>query len=286
MKNKEEIKFWTIVVLTIGGGLLSLRHYSATQNEFWRALGDALIIAGVIAGTVDQYAKNRILKEMMRNVYQHLIGHDLPVEVKDRIKELMSTDLIRRDWELKLRLATSAANPRYVSVHAELAYCVVNLTGSAIEYEHYFEHDRSPNMLEIRCDTSDESARYRSVEKDLQILELGGGRKGARGRKVWIKPHNENLGVEYRFRVVWEFLEPEEGSEDLVHTYPTIGATLRVEGTPGFAFKPSTPDYTSGNDLDWWHYNRLFLREESLGLDWWPLPSEQTERHMQRDPAP
>jgi hypothetical protein len=67
--------------LTISGALLIV---TAHGREFIAAIGHALVIAGVLAATVDRFVKERFLREVSWDVAKYLIGYNLPPEVHYR----------------------------------------------------------------------------------------------------------------------------------------------------------------------------------------------------------
>jgi len=63
------------------------------------SVAHALVIAGILALTVDGYLKARLLKEVMQDTAKYLIGYELPAEIQDRIHEIMGTALVRHNCE-------------------------------------------------------------------------------------------------------------------------------------------------------------------------------------------
>src|ERR1700758_3064511 len=83
-------------VLLFVGIIFVLIPFPYLNLEFERALGHAFIIGAILAGTVDHYLKERVLREVTSDVAKYLVGYRLPEEVQGRIGELMHMRWIRR----------------------------------------------------------------------------------------------------------------------------------------------------------------------------------------------
>lgn len=155
----EQRAFWPLILSLIAAGVVLV----ATKNEFLISLGHAALIAGVLAGTVDLYLKQRLLKEILLDASKFLIGYELPTEVKDRIRELILTPLIRRDFELRCEL-TELADGCYRSV-LEWSFEIDNLSHKPQTYQQSAESlenskEEQPKFLEFRCDSTEPGASY------------------------------------------------------------------------------------------------------------------------------
>src|SRR5437870_4022226 len=97
--------FWLIVfgAMILGSAAIvasvSLFRGQEVKRELLRGFGEALLIAGFIAATVDQYVKRRLLWETSHDISKYLIGYNLPPEIQDQIRELMGTAIIRQGFE-------------------------------------------------------------------------------------------------------------------------------------------------------------------------------------------
>src|SRR5271154_3614574 len=128
------------------GGPFVLRWPSELVTRF----GEALIIASVLAVTVELYTKKRMLREVVQDVFQYIAGHPLPDQLKDRIKKLVRTDLIRKDLKIRYDFAY---NGDRVLVTVEAEFRLENLSSSEIPYQQRFEMEvgDAPRVLRMRC---------------------------------------------------------------------------------------------------------------------------------------
>ena len=75
--------------------------YGENYHLGWlAALGEGLIVAGVLAVTVDSYLKRHLTRAVIRDVSPYLMGASLPEVLRNEIHALCATEVIRRDLEL------------------------------------------------------------------------------------------------------------------------------------------------------------------------------------------
>src|ERR1700730_7053250 len=78
------------------------------------AIVEGLFIAGVLTIVVDPFLKRRLIKDAARDIFHHLLGLDLPVEIRDSLRDFVfKTDTYRNDM-------TVAAHVRKVADGVEV----------------------------------------------------------------------------------------------------------------------------------------------------------------------
>ena len=78
-------------------------------------LGEALIIAVILALFVDEVVKHALVKEVTRDVLDFTFGYQLPDEVKAQIRHILRLPFARRDFEITYTikpLPAGAGRPR------------------------------------------------------------------------------------------------------------------------------------------------------------------------------
>ena len=282
LKAKTEIPVkWklsqsTLMIVAIGVlGILLLLLYSKTEIHFFESSGDALVVASILALTVDRYLKQKFVMEELPKLvidgYEHFAGYEFPPEMQEHIRTLLLTQIVRRDLNLSVRLTPSKIGANTVIVDAELSYSVVNLRKLDVPYEQHFEHDKQPEFLELQCDSNDKSASYWYKGAEVKPESLDGGMLAVTGPKVFIKASNEDRQIKYRFIVRYRFEDESREDESLVITHPTIRASVSAEDpTGGTAFRNLTPEPSGSSGVNTWQYSRIFLPEETFGVRWWP----------------
>jgi hypothetical protein len=69
-----------------------------------QALGEAMAIAAVIAGLVDEAAKRKFLREFAEDISTHIVGRLLPPLLREHIHHYLSVDFVRYNWEIVYRI--------------------------------------------------------------------------------------------------------------------------------------------------------------------------------------
>jgi hypothetical protein len=68
-------------------------------------LSEALFIAGVLTTIVDPFLKRRILREASKDIFYHLLGFDLPIELRDTLSDfLVENRFYRKDMEIEVQV--------------------------------------------------------------------------------------------------------------------------------------------------------------------------------------
>jgi hypothetical protein len=163
VRRKPSLSFFvTLAILCVWGVVLKLGRLPYLQSQFSESLGDALIIAGVLALTVDYYLKNRVLREVSSDVSKYLIGYQLPGEVQDRIKGLLQTTWIRRNCKVRCRLTELPEPLGHIRLEVTISDEMENITNDTLPYTNTLEFEKHDpeRVIELRCDSEDRRARY------------------------------------------------------------------------------------------------------------------------------
>jgi hypothetical protein len=261
--------FYTIGVLASAGVALLLVHLPYINADFGHSLGHAFIIAAILAVSVDQYIKERVLREVTLDVSKYLVGYRLPEEVQDRIRELMQSRWIRRKFEVRVGFSEVAGGKK-LRGDLHISEEVQNITSEYLEYQDKIEFEKHEpcTLLELQCDTEDAGCSYHLAGEELKkMTSESGGRLITTGKLVKIPPAAQAIGRAYRFRARYEFVHPSPNSETLSFDLPTIGVVIEITDAPrGYIFRVTPPaDLISYNR---WEYKRLFLPGQHIKIVW------------------
>ena len=192
---------WVFWVVTSGVALLGVLLISSTValnfyghqvvRELTRASGEAFVVAAFIAATVDQYAKHGLISDL----YKYIVGHGLPSEIQDKIKELARTTIIRRNFEARLALESIREDKLKLTV--EGSYDLVNCSNRTQEFTPHldFEKHEDPTLDEFRCDSADKNAR--DVKRgNTSLSEKQDGILSVLLKKMKLLP--EKSGISYK----------------------------------------------------------------------------------------
>ena len=153
---KERTKFRLLWIFVF---LLGLALFSVPEWEAWlaahalevnphvlnliRGLGEAAIVADIIAILVDQAAKRRLLKEFAANVSAHIIGRQLPPELRTHIEPFLETDFIRTIWDVTYTITDWPNQPDYKKLVTHSVHEIENRSSNSKEYNCYYEVETS-----------------------------------------------------------------------------------------------------------------------------------------------
>jgi hypothetical protein len=273
---------YLIALLLVVGGAITIWWHGRGLPAEWpadvsRELGHALIIAGLLAGTVDFYVKKHLVHAIQRDTAHYLVGWNLPETVQNKIRDLIRTPLIRRNMVVEIELTPSlaAAGPKF-NVRYNISYDVVNVSSEPQGFQPYVESEEHniPTGIQIQC-TSTPTDRPATVTRGKGVVR-------AEGSSEKIPPEGDR-----GFQVSYSNENPVEYSDPIQFAYPTEGLTISiscpadVEATA--AECPSEPtvmnDTVSGRVRSTWRYGdrKVFLTGEAVIIRWRKKTSRSAE---------
>jgi hypothetical protein len=264
LKNKPRIFFYSVIgAASFWGILLFVVTPPIFSTEFWHSLADAFIVAAILAMTVDQYIKERILHEVTSDISKYLIGYRLPEQVQDRLRSIMQTTWIRRTFEVRVRFSEMAAEETELDI--TVSSQVQNITSETQEYIDTVSFSKFERfqVVELRCDN--QNTTYHLAGKQVKPVEESGQIRH-RGNLVKIPPTSDSP-EEFRFSVRYKTGHPSSSRKTITFRHATIGAVIEMTDCPdSYVFHLSPiPDITAHNR---WTYNRLFLPGEQISIQW------------------
>lgn len=284
-KGKENRKFWSSLLLIALLGLAALigAHYMPLAWALGRALaisiGEALLVAAILGLTVDKYIKEFLVREASKDIYKYLVGYKLPEGIQNRLRDLMGTSLIRRNYQVTYTLTPLPSDQMLLDV--KYSFLAENVSIEAVRYTPKFQaekHDK-PKILELRCDEKD--TRFRKVagssgtigEESTKVP----GVIEAIGPEIWLKP-----GRVYPISGHYQLQVPPDHSDTLSFLYPTVDVTVRVECPKEFEFVIDGAEIETPNM--WQFGGHAFLTNEHTRVRWFKKLSEEARPAPTDDP--
>jgi hypothetical protein len=274
--------FWIVVALVFASGVFALWNLRlllpTPYDDLAKSLGEALIIASVLAATVDLYAKTIMLREVTRDVFHYITGHPLPKQLQDQIRKLVSTDLIRRDMRIRYGFAwydlgIEGTEHDFVLLTIETEWKLENLSSSEILHQERLEleaHD-APRVINMRCASSESDSCYDQRPQggaNLAKPEPSNQRMlVATGKRIKIRPNLGNPAISYVLACKYECMLPSDHSDVFSFLGPTIGATVEVSAPDDL--EVSISDYRAKEVVPRrWEFNQAFSRSECFRIRW------------------
>jgi hypothetical protein len=256
----EWLSLWSGVLI---GALLLLGGLGGTlwcSNPTGRSVAETIFIAGIVTITVDPFLKKRFIREVGEDIFQHLLGYDLPREMRESFKDfLFTTKTYRRDVSINVHIAAVPTGAR-VEVKTDATVVASKKT----EYQPYFAgegHEKA--SLKRRSVTSKRNPKESYSETEI-LLEPKKDERGvveSKGKKFKLRP-GETLDVHYHYVV-------EKKSEDFYFIFfgsPNIHPVLRLTSDDAIEVEASKPDQRNGNE---YRYEKVFLAGDHINIRWW-----------------
>src|SRR6266496_926537 len=253
--------FWCLCLLAFGMILLNTSRYSWSLlrqlpmpvREGSSALGEALVIAAILALFVDPFLKDHLLREASKNIFEHLLGFDQEPEIRQKLKEVaFQTTLYRRNFRIEYRLEP-LGNDR-VSFHINNECHVINPTPSKRPYQAQwtFNPAESPGECQASFVMDDGSI---SDPKTYDCSTLPNGHLQANADSVDIPPLDAK-GRRYFSSISCQ--APRDWFHVFYFGLPTIDVTVVANAPEGWTVWVLGQKFTKTNKT-LWHNPGLYM---------------------------
>jgi hypothetical protein len=250
-------KWWEkYSAIIIGPSLIAVGLLVGTLSELAivQELRVALVIAGILAVTVDPLIKGKAHREAVRDVFHHMLGFNLPLPIRNRLLEIVTNTTVYRE-NAALRVALSESGD-WLVFDVEMEYEVVNPTLYTVPFQPRleFETGEHPTLRSVTCfGEPDYGSRATLEPKKTEPSVIA-----YCGRAIDLAP-----GERRRFKCEYTMEYPLVLSFYIQHfQYPTIGLALTVKHPPSLA----TPaQFQSDGE---WRYTRLFMPGDHMQIKW------------------
>lgn len=106
-------------------------------------VGEALMIAVILALVVDYAAKQELLKDFAHDVSAHIVGRLLPHEFREYILGFLKADFIRDEWDVRYTIESWPDYPDYLRLTTFSSYVIENRSASIAPYTFEYEVEKS-----------------------------------------------------------------------------------------------------------------------------------------------
>jgi hypothetical protein len=248
-----------------------------------RTLADALVVAGILGFTVDSFLK----RALIRDVGAIFIGWSLPQEVRNYIRKVSQTSIVRKNHRAHFRFVLNEAkNEATVKMTSSME--VFNFSTGVRVYRPKLSLDLrdKPDESAVRCEIR-RGAKVRS--KDAAALNKPGCvEKGpdvitwAFGGMLLFPQDVSSLELRPACTVRWECQATLRvpHTDLLSFTWPTIGVEVTADCPPELEFSCDSDDQDSmmhAPGSNQWTYNRLYMPGQSVRPRW-RLRNESSQR--------
>jgi hypothetical protein len=277
----QEQYFWLIVfvLFLVGIFLISLRFRLTAETlkpfgEMSGAFGEALLIAGILAATVDQFVKFRLIREVISNVWQYLANHRVPVELSDYLHETLQETIVRRNLAIKYKLSREPSKQMRADI--EISYQIENYGNreKVLELRISEEEHKKPVFEEISCISSDPQAII-PAGKPLKITSPDSGVKKAEvegHESIVVQPLHAGLFYNVKFKYSLQGIRDSD-SDTLSFNGPTVDLTVEAAVPPDISFITPKTNLAAGGT---WIYKRVFGKNNTSTFAGFPKRTPHT----------
>jgi hypothetical protein len=265
-RNRSSLTF---LLLTAAG--LAFHFY---PEGWWlqttiHALSDALMVAGLLGLTVDRFLKH----DLMRDVGSIFIGWALPDEIRNYIREVSRTSLVRRNYRAEYDFKKSEGG---LLVVATESWEVFNYSSGSRRYESHMAINlvEKPSLKHMQCEftqdghtrvyTADElNKKYCKTEKTRVIYRIP--KKSLRWQDIEDRRTVAACRVKWHYRIT-------KNLHDFILTYstlPTINLTICVRSDCGLRFEFDQDMEHAEGSLEW-RFPSLLMPQQQLSMRWYP----------------
>src|SRR3954469_14472582 len=149
--------FWILIasIFIAGGAVIWVCLPEAGVPETpWKALGerigDALIIAAILGGTVervlDNVTKSERSSELARDIAFAILGRHLPNELTERIRSYFDQTVARPEMRITYTISTCTDDPDWFKVKSAIDYEVQNYYDRNSKYTFEYWQEDSPGL--------------------------------------------------------------------------------------------------------------------------------------------
>lgn len=245
------------IVLIASSLLISARVRAYYSSHFLDDLIVALLIAGILALTVDPILKARMHREVAKDLFQHMLGFGLPEVIRERLQDTVEqTKLYRRDMKEYIVVREEGSS---IVFDTEVEFRVINPTANDRDFvpQMEFENGEHAALKSVVC-FEDQNCGKGCILKPTKD-----------GRQQYYKgsPVKIPAGGEKRFKYEYSLKYPTEMGFYFPHfKYPTIGLSLTIKAPQNIKiYATPTAQESPG---EWRYPTRLFMPGEQFGITW------------------
>jgi hypothetical protein len=254
-----------LALLTALGLAYALWRYPDTRA---RSLNEALFIAAVLTLTVDPFLKKRLAKEASKDIFHHLLGLDLPPEIRERLKSFVFE---QKYYRSALEIDAHAEKKQDHSVHLRVRVRATIVAICDCDYTQIlgFEEFENPSIAEVSVTSHLKEHTYaypnsqdptvpvpKGVADEPMVLEWKG--------KTLRLAKGETLSSFFDFTI--------QGSEKdfWVQHFgtTTVNPRVRLSASDDLEICASKPERTNGTHE--YIYERVYVPGDHIQIRWRP----------------
>jgi hypothetical protein len=223
--DERRYRFLLFAAFLAGIGLTSVHVIPGIFHK----IGEALIIAPVLALLVDEAAKTKLLREFSLDASVHIIGHLLPGPLREHLGRYLRMFVVRTRWDITYDIEHWNGQQGYIRLKTFMEYDMENYSEHPTDYdfkysveESLYPHVGCTRITYVRLgeETYDGDALTDvvKVENDYQTYS----------HNKPLQPHSLRSKPTYTFSAKSEECFRDSGSSPFFANYPVMTTNLSV----------------------------------------------------------
>jgi hypothetical protein len=231
-----------------------------TLVDLWKAM----FIAGIVTVAVDPFLKRRLLREASADIFHHLLGFDLPLEIRETLRDfLFKNRSYRRNVIIDVHAET--ASDGMVDVTWTMHSDVVAVAATEYQQHASFEDAEQGRILEASV-TSASNPKLNYTEKTPPLTPDKNEPMVSAwfGKKIKLKN-----GDVLRAYLKFVTRGPLTGFSVTNFAFSTIHPRVRLSSSDDLEIYASQSDERSGNE---YIYPKVFVPSDHIQIRWRSKP--------------
>jgi hypothetical protein len=283
LREMQSVKLAKLTVAFLVAVVLGLTARAIYPCTWWlyssvMALGDGLIVAGIVGLLLELFATKFLIEETAEKVAEKVVGRGLPSNIRGRIWIIANTKLVRKNYVKRYKLTDLGGGK--ITLETTTEFQVENYGDKTEKYAPKADEEAVFNPKFKYLQYSLKDALYSFTESDLQkrIEPKHGNRATLQtgGDEILIPSRSEDTTAACKVRWVMEVTMPDEYVDLTEFRYPTESAEIYLDQIPD-----RLEFYCTGKTKDskTWTFDEPFMEGQQLKV-WWmkksPLQSSDT----------
>jgi hypothetical protein len=265
--------------LTLAGIALAGLLLHIFYPEDWRfhstfhVLADALIVAGISGFTVDA----SLHRALIRDVWHVLLGHALPDEIRNYLRNIAETSLVRRNWRAEFRFQKDGDK---LVVDVTESWELFNYGSGSRPYKSHMAVNLidNPSPDRLQCEISQagrKTRRYAATElNNRNHRQSKGTRVIYRADEVSLEAQDiEDRRTTAACSVKWQY-RITKNSRDFIlmfsASHPAIGLVISCYQDCGLRFEFDQEEMDHAADSSDWRFPWLLAPQQQFCMRWYP----------------
>lgn len=275
--GSDKWKAWigpAIGVLLISAGTAGILWRSIAGRFGWVCcpsdavidLWKALLIAGVVTVAVDPFLKRRLLREASADIFHHLLGFDLPEEIRETLRDFLLNNRSYRENAI-IDVHAETASDGLVNVTWSMRWDVVAVATTEFRQQISFMDAEQGRILEASV-TSTSNPKLNYTEETPQLAPD----KNEPMVSAWSgKKFKLKKGDRLHAYIKFVTRGPRMGFSVTNFASSTINPRVRLSSTDDLEIYAPQSDQRSGNE---YIYRKVFVPSDHVEIRWRLKPKQ------------